>query len=81
LLSSANQAAFVKVYTIIWTQDLKGRQPLDSSMRSTFFQELLLGNPKDFGPWDFFMEPGSSLTRRRKKSPTLSALGLLDPVL
>jgi len=32
----------------------------------TFFQELLLGNPKDFGPWDFFMEPGSSLTKAAK---------------
>jgi hypothetical protein len=37
----------------------------------------LLGNPKDFDPWDFFMEPGSSLTRRRKKSQNLrSGLGL-----
>jgi hypothetical protein len=56
-----------------------GRLQLDLSL--TFSLELLLGNPKDFGPWDFFMEPGSSLTRRSKKSPTLSALGLLDPVL
>ena len=59
-----NQAAFVKVHPTIWTQDLKGRQQLDLSL--TFSQELLLGNPKDFGPWDFFMEPGSSLTKAAK---------------
>ena len=43
LLSSANQAAFVRVSPTIWTQDLMGRQQLDSSMSLTFFQELLLG--------------------------------------
>jgi len=41
LLSSANQAAFVRVSPPIWTQDLKDRQQLDSSMSLTFFQELL----------------------------------------
>ncbi len=34
----------------------------DSYKILTFSQEWLLGNPKDFGPWDFFMEPGSSLS-------------------
>ena len=55
------------ILTTMWAQNLKGRQQLDLSL--TFFQELLLGNPKDFGPWDFFMEPGSSLKRRLKKIP------------
>jgi hypothetical protein len=43
LTSWGNQAAFVKVCPIIWTQVLTGRQQLDSSMSLTFFQELLLG--------------------------------------
>jgi hypothetical protein len=62
LVSWGNQAAFIKVQPTIWAQDLMGRQQLASSMSLTFFQELLLGNPKDFGPWDFFIEPGISLT-------------------
>ena len=43
LLSSATQAAFVRVSPPIWTQILLGPQQLDSSMSLTFFQELLLG--------------------------------------
>jgi len=42
-LSLANQAAFANFHPTIWTQDLTGRQQLDSSMSLTFFQELLLG--------------------------------------
>jgi hypothetical protein len=42
LLAREKQAAFINVSPTIWTQDLKRRQQLDSSMRLTFFQELLL---------------------------------------
>jgi hypothetical protein len=43
LLSSATQAAFVKVCPVILTQDLKGRPQLDSSMSLTFSLNLLKG--------------------------------------
>ena len=77
LPSWGNQVGLVEICSTIWTQVLVGRQQLDSSMSLTFSQEWLLGNPKDLGPWDFFMEPGSSLTRRRKKSQNpRSGLGL-----
>ena len=65
-----NQAAFIKVHPTIWTQDLKRRQQLDSSMSLTFSLELLLGNPKDFGPWDFLMEPGAR-SRGDVKNPRI----------
>jgi len=77
LILWAKTATYVMARPTIWTQDLNDRQQLDSSMSLTFSQELLLGNPKDFGPWDFFMEPGSLLTRRREKSQNpRSGLGL-----
>ena len=43
MLSLGNQAAFVKVGPTIWTQDLTGRQQLDSRMSLNFSPELLLG--------------------------------------
>jgi hypothetical protein len=42
LTSWGNQAAFVTVRPIIWTQVSMGRQQLDSSKSLTFSQESLL---------------------------------------
>jgi hypothetical protein len=54
-----------------------GRPQLDSSMSLTFFQEWLLGNPKDFGPWDFFMLAGELAHQAGMKNPRICEAGLV----
>jgi hypothetical protein len=70
LYSWGKQTVFAETCPTISIQDLKGRQQLDSSMSLTFFPELLLDNPKDFGPWDFLWSLGAR-SRGDVKNPRI----------
>ena len=70
MLSLGSQVAIVKVSPTIWTQVSMSHPQLDSSMSLTFSPEWLLGNPKDFGPWDFLWSLGAR-SRGDVKNPKI----------